>query len=119
VDKLEECRSFYQGAFGFKEEVTVEGVYYELEAGNCRLGLYKRELMQTTGRVPPRGEQAAADQVVLTLHVANVDAAYEELHGKGIEFISEPHDQEAWVLRVAHLRDPEGTLIEINSPLQR
>lgn len=30
-----------------------------------------------------------------------------------------PQDQAAWVLRVAHLRDPEGNLIEINAPLRK
>jgi hypothetical protein len=40
------------------------------------------------------------------------------LSGRGVQFVTEPHDQEAWVLRVAHLRDPEGNLIEINAPLK-
>lgn len=58
------------------------------------------------------------DKVALTFEVADVDASFRELSGKGVIFTTEPHDQEAWVLRVAHLRDPEGNLIEINAPLR-
>lgn len=28
-------------------------------------------------------------------------------------FVTEPHDRPEWVMRVAHLRDPEGNLIEL------
>jgi len=59
------------------------------------------------------------DKVALTFEVADVDTAYKALRSKGVEFVTEPHDQDAWVLRVAHLRDPEGNLIEINAPLKK
>ena len=59
------------------------------------------------------------DKVALTFVVADMDAVYKELRRKGVTFISEPHDQETWVLRVTHLRDPEGNLIEINAPLKK
>jgi len=63
--------------------------------------------------------EKVADKVALTFEVPDVDAAYKALRARGIEFVTEPHDQETWVLRVAHLRDPEGNLIEINAPLKK
>jgi lactoylglutathione lyase len=36
------------------------------------------------------------------------------LRSKGVEFLNEPHDQEAWYFRVVHLKDPGGNVIEIN-----
>jgi lactoylglutathione lyase len=48
-----------------------------------------------------------------------VDATYADLKARGVHFVTEPADQEAWVLRVAHFRDPDGNLIEINAPLKQ
>jgi uncharacterized glyoxalase superfamily protein PhnB len=66
------------------------------------------------------GQQAASveqDKVMLTFNVPDVDGLFEELSAKGAKFVNEPHDREVWFLRVAHLRDPEGNLIEFNAPM--
>ena len=119
VNDIEACRSFYKDKLGFKEQsAVVEGIYYEFVAGDCILALYKRDLMESVAGVAMVGEKVA-DKVALTFEVPDVDAAYKALRAKGIEFVTEPHDQETWVLRVAHLRDPEGNLIEINAPLKK
>jgi predicted enzyme related to lactoylglutathione lyase len=73
--------------------------------------------MQSTGGVAQATR--AGDQAVLTFNVADVDATHKQLSAKGVQFVNPPHDQEAWVLRVAHLRDPEGNLIEFNAPLKQ
>ncbi len=119
VEDIEACRSYYKDKLGFKEQLAVvEGIYYEFVAGDCILALYKRDLMESVAGVAMVGEKVI-DKVALTFEVTDVDAAYKKLRGKGVDFISEPHDQETWVLRVAHLRDPEGNLIEINAPLKK
>ena len=119
VNDIEACRSFYKDKLGFKEQLAVvEGIYYEFVAGDCMLALYKRDLMESVAGVAMVGEKVA-DKVALTFEVPDVDAAYKALRARGIEFVTEPHDQETWVLRVAHLRDPEGNLIEINAPLKK
>jgi lactoylglutathione lyase len=117
ADDLDACRTFYKDKLGLAETLAViEGIYYEFNAGDCILALYKRELMESVAGVTMAGE-AAADRVALTFEVDDVDATYKQLSNKGVQFVTEPHDQNAWVLRVAHLRDPEGNLIEINAPL--
>jgi catechol 2,3-dioxygenase-like lactoylglutathione lyase family enzyme len=119
VDDIDACRVFYKDKLSLKEQLgVVEGIYYEFVAGNCILALYKRDLMESVAGVAMSGEKVI-DKVALTFEVANVDTAYKALRAKGIEFVTEPHDQDAWVLRVAHLRDPEGNLIEINAPLKK
>ena len=119
VDDIDACRSFYKDKLSLKEQLgVVEGIYCEFVAGNCILALYKRELMESVAGVAMAGEKVI-DKVALTFEVAEVDVAYKALRTKGVEFVTEPHDQEAWVLRVAHLRDPEGNLIEINAPLKK
>lgn len=118
VNDIEACREFYKNKLGLNETLAlVEGIYYEFAAGDCILALYKRELMESVAGVAVGN--AAADKVALTFNVADVDATYKDLSAKGVQFVTPPHDQEAWVLRVAHLRDPEGNLIEINAPLKQ
>lgn len=117
VEDVEACKVFYETMLGFgKPEVEVPGIYYEFVLGPARLGLYKRELMQDVAGVA----QAApsGDKAVLTFQVEDVDAIHAEWRQRGVQFVTAPHNQEAWVLRVAHLRDPEGNLIEINAPLR-
>jgi lactoylglutathione lyase len=117
VNDIEACRDFYKNKLGFDEQLAVvEGIYYEFIAGDCIVALYKRDLMESVAGIVMAGDKPV-DKVALTFEVADVDATYKELKTKGVEFIDEPHDQEAWVLRVAHLRDPAGNLIEINAPL--
>lgn len=118
VNDIEQCRSFYRDKLGFEETLAVvEGIYCEFNAGDCILALYKRELMESVAGVLMAGEKPT-DRVALTFEVEDVDATYQALTEKGVEFLTGPHDQEAWVLRVAHLRDPEGNLLEINAPLR-
>jgi len=116
VNDPEACRRFYSETLGLGDPVVqVEGIYYEFVAGPGRLGLYKRELMQDVAGVAQTSR--SGDQAVLTFQVADVDAAYAEIKARGANFVTEPHNQDAWVLRVAHLRDPEGNLIELNASL--
>lgn len=51
----------------------------------------------------PEGEGGAT----LYFEIADLDAAYEALQAKGIRFDSPPQDQ-PWLWREAHLRDPSG-----------
>ena len=119
VNDIDTCRNFYKDKLGLKEQLAVvEGIYYEFQAGDCILALYKRDLMEAVVG-PGAASQGAADKVALTFQVDSVAEAYKEFSAKGVKFMTEPHDQEAWVLRVAHLRDPEGNLIEINAPLEK
>lgn len=116
---IETSRAFYKDKLGLKETLAVvEGIYYEFDAGDCILALYKRELMESVAGVP-LADDKPIDKVALTFNVSDVDQVYKELRAKGMVFTTGPYDQEAWMLRVAHLRDPEGNLIEINAPLKQ
>jgi lactoylglutathione lyase len=117
VEDVERSLAFYRDALGL--EVTLEageGIYYELAAGDVILALFRRDLMgEMMGtELPAPGR---ADAVAFTFQVHDVDQAAEELRGRGAELVTEPMDYEVAFLRVAHLRDPDGNLIEINAPL--
>jgi hypothetical protein len=49
--------------------------------------------------------------------VEDLDATVKKLRERGAQFVTEPKDQPNWGIRTAHLRDPDGNLIEINSPM--
>lgn len=117
VEDVERALAFYRDALGL--EVTLEagdGVYCELAGGDVILALYRRDLMaQMMGtELPP---PAQSDAVALTFAVHDVDQAVERLRARGVEPVTEPMDYDVAFLRLAHLRDPDGNLIEVNAPL--
>jgi len=64
------------------------------------------------GTAPPLREH------VIEIHfdVTDVDAAYKELVGRGVEFEDAPANR-PWGARMAAFRDPEGFVLEIVGPL--
>jgi lactoylglutathione lyase len=122
VDNYRECHRFYREVLGFTPRFGgAEGVYEEFSAGSSSgvvLALYQRGMMASvvgTGDLPARVE--AQDRVALTFAVESVDAAYDALSAMGIAFLGPPSDKPEWLMRVVHLRDPAGNLIELNAPL--
>jgi lactoylglutathione lyase len=61
-------------------------------------------------------EVARSARSVLVTGVDDVDAAYEELRSKGVEFIRAPEDRR-WGKRCAHFKDPDGNVWEIHRNL--
>ena len=116
VDDMDRILAFYRDALGLDVTLEADGIYYELVAGDVILALYRRDLMgQMIGaELSPAGR---SDAVALTFQVNDVDSAAETFKERGVELVNEPMDYEVAFLRVAHLRDPEGNLIEINAPL--
>lgn len=119
VDDVPRALSFYRDVLGL--EVTLEtegGFYYELQAGDVILALFRRDLMrQMLGMGLPEASQS--DPAALTFAVEDVDATARTLEERGAELVAQPKDYEVAFLRVAHLRDPDGNLIEINAPIRR
>jgi len=115
VDNFDACLRFYRDVMELQVRLQTEGeVYAEFETGNCVLAIYKRELMAAAigevGRPDPVGIE---DRVAVTFDVGDVDAAYAALLARGAEFVAGPTDRPEWFLRTAHLRDPDGNLIEL------
>lgn len=122
VDNYRECHRFYREVFGLTPRFGGgEGVYDEFVAGGSEgviLALYHRGMMASVvgaGSLPAHAP--AQDAIALTFAVSNVDAAYDALSAMGVEFVTAPMDKPEWLLRVAHVRDPAGNLIELNAPL--
>jgi lactoylglutathione lyase len=114
AEDFDRCLAFYRDAVGLDVRLHVEGVYAELDGGGTgvTLAVYRRDLMaEALGSTlaPPVGER-----IVFTFDVDDVDATFTLLVRAGATPVKEPHDQPAWEIRVAHLRDPEGNLFELD-----
>lgn len=110
--------AFWSKKFGLKPRFgDVESVYHEFETGSGTLALFDAKAMaKSIGRKAPPAARAG-DRAVLCMAVDDVDATYRRLKGNGVKFLRPPHNERAWMLRVAHFRDPEGNLVEISQDL--
>lgn len=115
VDNFAACRDFYKDVLGLEMTFdTDDNVYSQFIAEGVSLGIYRRELMAgVVGTTEASDARAAKDTALLVFTVDDVDKTFAALKKKGIAFINEPHDQEAWYMRVVHLRDPDGNLVEL------
>jgi len=61
--------------------------------------------------------QAVPPSTVLAIQVPDVDALFERLMALGTRFLAPPTDRPQMGLRNAFLRDPDGRLVELTSPM--
>jgi predicted enzyme related to lactoylglutathione lyase len=98
VSDLDRAIAFYRDTVGFTlVDSNPDEHFAQFDAGG--LGL------KVIGRHVPLSSVHAAVEIV----VDDLDAAYTELSGKGVEFPMPPA-QQPWGGRLAQLRDPDGNL---------
>jgi catechol 2,3-dioxygenase-like lactoylglutathione lyase family enzyme len=110
---------FYADELGLPvEEGDPEGVYASFTTPSAHISIYPRSWMAAAVGAPDtKPDTPTPDAVVLALDVESVDGTFERLSGQGVSFLNEPHDRPDWGIRVVHLRDPDGLLIELNETL--
>lgn len=121
VDDVEETVSFYSRAFGIPRRfVTPEGDYGELETGQTTLAFVANELAHSNldaagGFVELDSRQApmAASITLVTSDLASVTAQALE-HG-ATNYVAPV--EKPWGQTVTYLRDPNGILVEIATPI--
>jgi lactoylglutathione lyase len=120
VTNFDACFRFYRDVMGFKVTWGEEGdTYGSFGVGEgTALALFQRQAMaEMIGTTDLPVDVVSQDRIMLIFGVENLDATVTKLREQGGQFVSEPKDQPNWGIRTAHLRDPEGNLIEINSPM--
>jgi catechol 2,3-dioxygenase-like lactoylglutathione lyase family enzyme len=121
VTRFDACFEFYRDQLGLEVGFGNPGdVYADFKAGDGTIALFDRGLMaQAVGTAELPVDAQCQDRVVLSLGVDQVDQTYGHLRERGVAFLNEPHDQPDWGIRVVHLRDPDGNLIELYNGLQQ
>jgi len=122
VDDFPASFRFYETVLGLTAQEGQSGGPYacfKFADGGTDIALFDRGAMTKAvgtvaadGSLPARG---SAEHLVLVFRVGDVDAAYAAAVADGAPGVSEPADQPGWGMRVAHVRAPEGTLIEFCS----
>ena len=109
------CFRFYRDVLGFDVAWgDEEGQYAEFKTGDGVVALYKRELMaEAVGTTEKPADADAQDRAAVIFEVEDVDIACEQLRAQGVELVTQPQDRPDWGVRTAHLRDPDGNLIEL------
>lgn len=109
---------FWERAFGLRRRMVVEsGEYGELDTGTTRLSFAAERMAATHGFTvqPNRPEdQPAGFEVALVTD--EVRAAFARAVAAGAIPTSEP-EEKPWGQVVAYVRDPNGILVELCSPL--
>jgi catechol 2,3-dioxygenase-like lactoylglutathione lyase family enzyme len=129
VSDLQRSIDFY-GLLGFEVAARIEERGEEVERGTGVAGaeLSVAVLERPGGRLeliqyvaPDSSSSAAPNNGVGAAHVClevdDIDAAVAELHGKGVEFLSEPIYHESGI-RWVYCRDPDGITAELLEVLE-
>ncbi len=120
VGDFDACFRFYRDVIGLEPVWGEEGGRYaDFKADDgALLALFKRELMAAAvGTQDLPSSIPSQDRAAVVLQVNDLDKTVSRLRAKGAVFITAPADYPAWTIRAAHLRDPDGNLIELFTPL--
>jgi len=117
VDDFPASFAFYRDVLGLEpqEGHPATGPYGCFKGEGTDIALLDRMTMAASLGLPTDTDRGAADHAVLVFRVDDVDAAYNSAIARGAVPAGEPKDQPGWGMRVAHVRAPEGTLIEFCS----
>lgn len=97
-----------------------EDVYAEFATGGSTIALFGRAFMAEALHDQQLAEQSTRHSaMVMTFEVDDVVATYKRLKASGVTCVADPQPRPEWMIFTAHVRDPEGNLIELNSPLQQ
>jgi uncharacterized glyoxalase superfamily protein PhnB len=119
VDEPPAAAEFYERTFGLKGEfVAPDGSYAQLDTGPTKLAFASYELGEKNfpGGVRRAGADGQPPNVEVTLIHEDVDAATAAALEAGCESLAAPEDKPQGQ-RVAYVRDPFGTLVELATPL--
>jgi len=121
VKDFAKCFKFYTEQLGLEPAWGDESSGYasfKVADGIEGLALFVSDWMApSVGNADKELPVGFREKSVVCFSVDNVDDAYAALKAKGVVFINEPTDMAGWGSRTVNLRDPEGNLIELFSPL--
>ena len=119
VDDPPAARDFYLRAFALRGGFAApSGTYAELDTGSTRLAFAAYALGEGNfpGGVRRGDREGRPPNVEIALVADDVDAAYARALDAGCQSLAAPAEKPQGQ-RVAYVRDPFGTLVELATPL--
>ena len=119
VESVPETISFYERAFGLERGMVVPtGEYGEMKTGDTKLAFSANSFAATLTDVhfEPASFAKAAPPIELGLVTETVEAAYERAIAAGAVAVKRP-EKKPWGQLVGYVRDNNGFLVELCSPL--
>ncbi|HQS84560.1 MAG: glyoxalase [Alphaproteobacteria bacterium 16-39-46] len=119
VKNVEETLSFYEKAFGLSRRFFHEsGHYGEMSTGETTLAFASEDLSHENGlSFTPNHQKSLPAGFELAFVTSDVQISYEKAIEAGAVGIKTPF-QKPWGQKVAYVRDLNGILIELCSPLE-
>jgi catechol 2,3-dioxygenase-like lactoylglutathione lyase family enzyme len=110
VDDFTACFRFYRDVLGLEPTWGNEtDGYADFAAGDATIAIIRRDGQAEVVELRPPGDGSMV--------IVNVDSVDEAAARLADHLVGEPQSRPDWGIRFAHLRDPAGTLIEINEPI--
>ena len=117
VKDVERTVAFYESAFGLKRKFVHESGYGEMDTGETKLAFAGVELARSNGvSFVEANREGPAPAVEVAFVTDNVDAAFAGAVKAGAIPVAAPK-QKPWGQLVAYVRDLNGFLVEICSPM--
>jgi catechol 2,3-dioxygenase-like lactoylglutathione lyase family enzyme len=117
TNDVEKSIEFFENAFGFKRRFIHEYDYGELDTGDTALAFASHDLGSSNlpnGYIKTDSEKPLGIEIALVTD--DVQKAFQNSLKFGATLIKEPV-QKPWGQLVAYVRCPDGTLVEICSPV--
>ena len=120
VESVADTVAFYEAAFGLaRGMVAPSGDYAEMQTGETRLAFADNAMVKTLTSVPfvaARPDQPAPP-IELGFVTADVEAAYATAVAAGAVAVKPP-EAKPWGQLVGYVRDNNGFLVELCSPME-
>ena len=119
VESVAQTISFYERAFGFRRGMVVDtNEYGELQSGDTKLAFAANSFAKELTSVPfeTAAPGKAAPPLELGLVTESVEADFERAIAAGAVLVKRP-ERKPWGQLVGYVRDNNGFLVEICSPI--
>ncbi|WP_020471573.1 VOC family protein [Zavarzinella formosa] len=117
VDDVEKTVAFYESTFGLKRRFVHESGYGEMDTGDTKLGFASVELARSNGvSFVPANPEGPSPAVEVAFVTDDVKKAFDAAVNAGAFPVAKPK-QKPWGQTVAYVRDLNGFLVEICSPM--
>jgi catechol 2,3-dioxygenase-like lactoylglutathione lyase family enzyme len=117
VKDVEKTVAFYESALGLKRKFVHESGYGEMDTGETKLAFASVDLATSNGvSFVPANPEGPSPAVEIAFVTEDVAAAFAGAVKAGAVPVAQPK-QKPWGQLVAYVRDPNGFLVEICSPM--